>query len=78
MNELKFVILGCNDADDGTKLERHLFGIDNDGLECGKEAGMTEHEFAEFVESLDRDLIGDEEKSTLKEPQDSKGVLMMD
>jgi Ca2+-binding EF-hand superfamily protein len=68
MNELKLIILGCNDTEDGKKLERHLFGTNNDGLECGKEAGMTEHEFAEFVESLDRDQIGDEENCVVKEP----------
>lgn len=55
MEELKQVVLGdINDNGDivlrKEQLERRLFG----GADNGEgEAGMTEHDFAEFVESLD-------------------------
>jgi Ca2+-binding EF-hand superfamily protein len=63
MEKLKLVVLGCESDKDGKALKQHWFGNDDDGLEAdGIEAGMTEHEFAEFVESLDKDDAGDEVK----------------
>eukprot|EP00569_Conticribra_weissflogii_P002208 CAMPEP_0171328474 /NCGR_PEP_ID=MMETSP0878-20121228/676_1 /TAXON_ID=67004 /ORGANISM="Thalassiosira weissflogii, Strain CCMP1336" /LENGTH=276 /DNA_ID=CAMNT_0011828327 /DNA_START=12 /DNA_END=842 /DNA_ORIENTATION=+ len=64
MNDLKLVVLGveCDQGEEGwrdkrerAKLERAWFGAGNDTSIRGKEAGMTENEFAKFVESLDVD-----------------------
>jgi Ca2+-binding EF-hand superfamily protein len=55
MKQLKLVVLGCHSDGDRKKLEQHFFGTHDDGLDEGREAGMTEHEFAEFIESLDKD-----------------------
>jgi len=78
MEQLKLVVLGCPSNDAERKLEHHFFGTDNDGLEGGKEAGMAEHEFAEFVESLDLDSIVVEAHSEIKDQQDQKSVVMID
>lgn len=77
MEDLKLVVLGCIGTE-GKKLEQHLFGTNDDGLEEGNEAGMTEHEFAEFVESLDKDSVGEETNCVGREPQDQKGILLVD
>ena len=71
MEELKLVVLGIDETEEGggcdnnrerEKLERHWFGVsgsgDNSRCVNGEEAGMTEHEFAEFVDSLDMDCGG--------------------
>ncbi|KAL7462508.1 hypothetical protein ACHAXS_002891 [Conticribra weissflogii] len=65
INDLKLVVLGadCDQGEDGwrekkrerAKLERAWFGGENNKIEEGEEAGMTENEFAKFVESLDVD-----------------------
>lgn len=59
MEKLKLVVLGCDDDTEGkmkSVTEKHWFGSRSDGInEKGEEAGMTEHEFADFVESLDTD-----------------------
>ena len=78
IEDLKLVMIGCNAEKDDTKLEEHLFGTNNDGVEEGKEAGMTEHEFAEFVESLDKDSIGDEANNVGKEPRDLRDVVFIE
>ena len=76
MEQLKLVVLGCSADDDKKKLEKHFFGTNFDGLEEGKEAGMTEHEFAEFVESLDKDSVGLEVAKQKMELQDEMGVFI--
>ncbi|KAL7543512.1 hypothetical protein ACHAWF_007404 [Thalassiosira exigua] len=48
IEDLKRVVLVTDDKREREKLEKHWFVS-----EGGKEAGMTEHEFAEFVELLD-------------------------
>eukprot|EP00956_Cyclotella_meneghiniana_P035705 scaffold117469_cov75-Cyclotella_meneghiniana.AAC.7 len=75
MNQLKLVVLGCHSDEKGNELEKHFFGTDDDMLERGIEAGMTEHEFALFVESLDRDSSIDEARNKVKEAQDKRGVV---
>jgi Ca2+-binding EF-hand superfamily protein len=81
MEKLKLVLLGCDSGKDGKdakQWEQHLFGIDGDGLEAGgKEAGMTEHEFAEFVESLDKDVSGDNVENMIEELQDTRPVVVL-
>ncbi|KAL3788355.1 hypothetical protein HJC23_009161 [Cyclotella cryptica] len=79
MEKMMLAVLGCHsqkDEKDRNKLELHLFGKDGDGMEAGgKEAGMTEHEFAEFLESLNKDDYADERvKSDMEELQDRRRV----
>lgn len=80
MEKLKLVVLGCDSKKDGKDIkqwEQHLFGKDGDGFEGGgKEAGMTEHEFAEFVESLDKDFYGDNVENMIEEMQDKRPVVV--
>jgi len=57
MEELKQVVLGDKDENEGNDIERERlefrwFGGENDD-NVEREAGMAEHEFAVFVESLD-------------------------
>ena len=76
IEQLKLVVLGCTAGNDREELEKHFFGINLKGFERGEEAGMTEHEFAEFVESLDKDSMGMEETRQKLELQDESGVLV--
>ena len=74
MNQLKLVVLGCQSDEKGNSSERRFFGIGNDMLDGGKEAGMTEHEFALFVESLDRDSTIVEVSNEIREARDKSGI----
>ena len=51
MDDLQEVVLFGKE--DNSAMEEHWFGTTDTEVDGKKDAGMTEHEFAEFVESLD-------------------------